>query len=141
MKTPGKAILIGIIIALIVGNTGIGWCQTAQTEEMPTTIIVHWSWDYRPGIDKKAYAEFTKRAVAAFMKVPGLIEFRANRNLLGSPYARATTVWRSLDDWAKFGGTKEWRAIEAELRTYVTNIHVELWGPTPLFPKPLRPGR
>jgi heme-degrading monooxygenase HmoA len=141
MKIPGKAILISITIALIVGAAGIGWCQPLKPEEMPTTIVVHWSWDYLPGMDKKAYAEFTKKAVASFMKAPGLIEFRANRNLLGSPHARATTVWRSLEDWAKFGQTKEWHEIEAELRTFVTNIHVELWGPAPLFPKPLRPGK
>ena len=33
------------------------------------------------------YFESAKKAIATFMKVPGLIEFRANRNVLGSPQA------------------------------------------------------
>lgn len=139
MKSTRKRFLIGLAIALVIGIAGTAWSQAPKPASMPTTIVVHWSYDYRPGIDKKAYAEFAKKAIATFMKVPGLIEFRANRNVLGSPQARATTVWRSLDDWAKFGGTKEWRAIEAALRTFVTNIQVEIWRPSPLVPKPVRP--
>jgi len=141
MKSTGKALLTGLVILFIMGVAVNSWCQAPKPEEMPTTIEVNWTWDFLPGMDKKAYAEFTKKAVAGLMKAPGLIEFRANRNVLGSPQARATSVWRSLTDWANYGGTKEWQEMEAELRTFVTNIHVEIWGPTPLVPKPVRPGK
>ena len=141
MKSTGKAFMIGLTIALIVVAANVAWCQDPKPAAMPTTVEVHWSWDYLPGMDKKAYAEFAKNAVATFMKAPGLIEFRANRNVLGSPQARATTVWKSLGDWAKFGETKEWATVQAQLRTFVTNIRVEIWGPSPLVPKPVRPGK
>jgi heme-degrading monooxygenase HmoA len=141
MKNTGKALVICLVTALIIGVAGYSWGQQPMPATMPTTIEVHWSWDYLPGIDEKAYAEFAKKAVASFAKAPGLIEFRANRNVLGSPQARATTVWRSLNDWANYGATKEWKEIEAALRTFVTNIQVEIWGPSPLIPKPVRPGK
>ncbi len=141
MNSTGKAFMIGIATALIMLAAGIAWCQGPQPSTMPATIEVHWSYDFLPGMDKKAYAEFSKTAIATFMKAPGLIEFRANRNVLATPQIRTTTVWQSIGDWAKFGESKEWEAIEAQLRTFVTNIRVEIWGPSPMVPKPLRPGQ
>ena len=133
--------MIGVATGLIMVAAGIAWCQGPQPSTMPTTIEVHWSWDFLPGTDQKAFAEFAKNSIATFLKAPGLIEYRANRNVLGSPQSRATTVWQSLSDWAKFAHSKEWAAIETQLRTFVTNIHVEIWGPSPTVPKPLRPGQ
>ncbi len=141
MKSSEKALVIGLTTALIMVATGIAWCQGPQPSTMPTTVEVSRSYDFLPGIDKKAYAEFAKNAVATFMKAPGLIEFRANRNVLGSPQVRTITVWQSLGDWAKFGETKEGEAVEAQLRTFATNIRVEIWGLSPVVPKPVRPGK
>jgi heme-degrading monooxygenase HmoA len=141
MNSTGKGFMIGLATGLILVAAGIAWCQDTKPSPLPTTVEVHWCWDFLPGMDKKAYAEFSKNAIGTFMKAPGLIEFRANRNLLGSPQGRATTVWRSLADWAKFGETKEWAAIETQLRTFVTNIRVEMWGASPLVPKPVRPSK
>jgi hypothetical protein len=31
--------------------------------------------------------------------------------------------------------------LESELRMFATNISIELWGPSPVVPKPLRPGK
>jgi hypothetical protein len=140
MNSTGKAFLVGLTTALVVVASGIAWCQDTKPAPIPTTVEVHWSYDFLPGIDKKAWGEFAKNSIATFMKAPGLIEFRANRNLLGSPQVRTTTVWQSLGDWAKFGETKEWAEVETQLRTFVTNIRVEIWGPSPVVPKPVRPG-
>ena len=30
---------------------------------------------------------------------------------------------------------------EPELRAFTANIDIELWGPSPLVPEPLRPGK
>ena len=140
MRILRQLSLAGLVIALIWGMTTIALCQASKPEDVPSTmIVVHWKYDYRPGIDKKAYAEFAKKSIATFLKAPGFIEFRANRNLLGSPQARATGVWRSAVDWAKFGQSPEWKAIETQLRTFATNIEVEMWGIGPLLPKPVRP--
>jgi hypothetical protein len=92
-------------------------------------------------MDQKAYLEFTENAKATYLKAPGLIEFRANWNVLGSPLCRVTSVWRSLGDWAKFAESKEAAALGTQLRKFVTNYRVEIWGPTPVTPKTLRPGQ
>jgi hypothetical protein len=141
MNSTGKVFLIGLMTALIVVASGIAWSQDTKPSPMPTTVEVNVSYDYLPGMDKKAYAEFAKNAIATIMKAPGLIEYRANWNMLGSPQVRTTTVWQSLSDWAKFAQSKEWAVVQTQLRTFTTNSHVEIWGPSPLVPKPLRPGQ
>ena len=103
-------------------------------------IEANTTWDLFPDIDREAYGEFAKKAVGAALKAPGIIEFRANRNMLGSPQVRSTSVFKTLADWASFTDSDEWRALEAELRIFATNIKVEVWGPSPVLPEPVRPG-
>jgi heme-degrading monooxygenase HmoA len=141
MNSTGKTFLIGLTTALIVVASGIAWCQDTKPATMPTTIEVHNTWDLLPGIDKNAYAEWVKNFIATILKQPGLIEFRAYRNVAGSPQARNTFVWQSLSDWAKFAQSKEWAEIDAKFRTFATNWRMEIWGIAPLVPKPLRPGQ
>jgi len=99
------------------------------------------TYDFLPGIDQQAYSEFAKKAIGAVLQAPGLVEFRAYRNMLGSPQVRLVTVWQTLEDWARFGESAAWQALEAEMRTFIVNNHTELWGPSPVVPEPLRPGR
>jgi heme-degrading monooxygenase HmoA len=139
MNSTEKAFIIGLATGLIMLVAGIAWCQGPQPSTMPTAVEVFQYYDFLPGMDQKAYAEFAKKVKATYMKAPGLIEFRGNRNMLGSPQVRITTVWRSLSDWAKFWEAKELAELEAKRRTFATNIHVEIWGPSPVTPKPIRP--
>jgi len=115
----------------------------AKAEEQNKTnqkVEVNLYYDLLPGIDQQAYQEWAKKAIAFVMQSPGLIEFRANRNVLGSPFVRSTTVWQTLTDWANFAQSEEWEKIAAELRdSFGVNIRVEIWGPSPIVPEPLRP--
>jgi hypothetical protein len=67
-------------------------------------------------------------------------EFRANRNVLGSPQVRTVSTWRSLEDWARFN-QGPWQSLQAELRGFATNIRVEIWGPSPILVEPIRPAK
>ena len=97
-------------------------------------------YDFVPGIDRAEYLEWAKKTIGMVMQTPGLIEFRAQRNALGSPYIRTTTVWNTQADWVNFTESVNWQEIEAELRAlYAVNIKVELWGPSPVVPEPLKP--
>jgi len=98
------------------------------------------SFDLVPGVDQDAYQSWAKKAVALVLQQPGLVELRANRNILGSPQVRIVTVWKSGADWAKFG-EGAWRPLESELLKFATNLKAELWGPSALVPEPLRPGK
>ena len=100
----------------------------------------HYCYDFLPGIDQQAYGELAKRIVGVILQQPGIVEFRANRNILGSPQARATGVWQTFADVANFMENL-WPTLESEFRTFVTNIRVEVWGPSPVVPQTLRPGK
>ncbi len=98
------------------------------------------AYDLLPGVNADTYGAWAKKAIATTLKQPGLVEFRAHRNLLGSPQVRTTTVWRSGPEWFAFADGA-WKAVEQELRGLATNVHMEVWGPSPLVPEPLRPGK
>jgi hypothetical protein len=99
------------------------------------------TYELRPNLDQQAYGEWAKKTIGVILQTFGVVEFRANRNLLGSPQVRATTVFQTLVDWSKFIDTDEWRTIEEELRAFATDILVEVWGPSPVLPEPVRPSK
>jgi len=104
-------------------------------------IEANMSWDLLHGVDVKAYGTWAKKAGESMAKQPGMIEFRASRNILGNPQIRISGMWKSLADWAKFIDGEVWRALEVELRSYATNLRIELWGPSPIIVEPLRPAK
>ena len=97
------------------------------------------TYDILPDVDPQIYSEFAEKVIGALLKAPGFIEFRGNRNLLGSPQARTTQVWQTLADWAKFTESAEYSELAAESRSFMTNMKVEIWGPSPVVPEPRRP--
>lgn len=97
--------------------------------------------DVLPAADQRIYAALAERAADAILRAPGLVEFRAHRNLLGSPQVRTTTVWRSLGDWAAARENRELQALEAQFRVLTTNMRVEIWGPSPVLAEPVRAAR
>jgi|SRR3990172_1147108 len=102
-------------------------------------IEVAFTYDFHPNIDEEAYAKLAKRATMMMLSSKGFIEFRAHRNITGSPHVRRTSVWESLADWAALAQNPEFQKLTAEFRTYVNNLDVQLWGPSPLVPEPIRP--
>ena len=99
------------------------------------------SWDLLPAVDVKAYGAWSKKTAETTTKQPGMVEFRASRNMLGNPQVRVSVMWKSLADWARFAESDVWHSLEAECRSFATNIRVELWGPSPVMPEPLRPAK
>ena len=101
-------------------------------------IEVTTTWNLKADIDLQAYEAFSKRAISLYLNAPGCVEFRAHRNLLGSPTVRTTCVWQSLADWAKFFESADSQALGTELATFATNVETQLWGPSPIIPEPQR---
>ncbi len=102
-------------------------------------IEVVFTYNFHSGINEDAYAGIARQATKLMRSAPGFIEFRAHRNLLGSPHVRRTSVWRSLADWAALAQEPEFQQLTAEFRTFVTKLEVQIWGPSPLVPEPLKP--
>jgi heme-degrading monooxygenase HmoA len=99
------------------------------------------TYDVLPGVDLKAYGAWAKKTAEAMARQPGVMEFRASRNVLGTPQVRTSVMWKSLAEWATFAESDVWRSVQAELRTFATNIREELWGPSPVMPEPIRPSK
>ncbi len=104
-------------------------------------IEVNKTYDLLPGIEQPAYLEYSKRALATILKSPGLVEIRSQRSLLGSPQVRLTLLWQTLADWAKFAESPERQILDSELFKFATHVGLEIWGPSPAVPEPLRPGK
>ena len=101
-------------------------------------IEIAFTYDFLPGVDEKAYARFARKATAMMLSAPGFIEFRAHRNLLGAPHVRRTSVWETFAHWAALAEQPEFQQMTVEFRKYVTNLDVQIWGPSPLVPDPVR---
>lgn len=96
-------------------------------------------WDIHP--DKvEAYQRWTKSAIERTLAVPGVIEFRAYRTSVGSLQVVITYEFADLATWAAWRANTEVEKVLDELRTLTTNVTSELWGPSPVVPKPIRPG-
>jgi len=102
-------------------------------------VEVDFTYDFLPDIDERAYARIAKQATQLMVQSDGFIEFRAHRNLVGSPHVRRTSVWKSLSHWAALAQREDFQRLTADFRSYVTNLEVQFWGPSPLIPGPIRP--
>lgn len=98
-------------------------------------------YDLQPGVDQQAYQAWAKKAIGNVLQAPGVVEFRAYRNMMASPQVRSTAVFKTMADWANYAESSGWLALKAELiDQYATNVCVDVWGPSPVVPEPLRPG-
>ena len=102
-------------------------------------VEVTFTYDIYPNIDEDAYRKLARKATAMMVNADGFIELRANRNLLGSPHVRRTSVWKSLAHWAAFAEQPDFQKLTHEFRKFVTHTNVNLWGPSPFVPDPIRP--
>lgn len=102
-------------------------------------IEVTFTYDFIPGYDEEAYTDLVRRATHIMSMADGFVEFRAHRNLIGNPHVRRTSVWSSVTDWALVAQQPEFQQINEEFRTFVTHLDVQLWGPSPLTPNPVKP--
>jgi hypothetical protein len=102
-------------------------------------IEVNKTFNVRPDADQKALMEYRKKAIGTLLQTPGVVEVRAHRNVLGTPQMRLTVVWQTLADWGKFAESDKRFAFDDELRTFASDIRIEVWAPSPTVPEPLHP--
>jgi len=102
-------------------------------------VEVAFTYDFIPNFDVAAYTKVARDATQIMLSSKGFIEFRANRNMMGSPNVRRTSVWQNLSDYALMAQSHEFQKVTQEFRKFVTNIDVQIWGPSPISPEPIRP--
>ena len=102
-------------------------------------IEVEFTYDILNDIDEDAYSRLARKATIMMLNAEGFIELRANRNLLGSPHVRRSSIWESMEHYSRLAEDPEFQKITHEFRKYVTHMEVILWGPSPYVPEPIRP--
>ena len=91
-----------------------------------------------PGDKLEAYSKWSEGAVKRLL-IPPLIEFRAYRPVVGASLAVIIGEFADLAAWAAWRSNKETEKLVAELETFAVNMSNEVWGPSPIVPKPIRP--
>lgn len=102
-------------------------------------VLYIMKWDVHP--DKaEAYLKWTQGAIQRTLAVPGVVEFRAYRPASGASQVAITYQFADMEAWAAWQSHEDTQEVLDELHTLVLNVTIELWGPSPVVPEPIRPG-
>jgi antibiotic biosynthesis monooxygenase (ABM) superfamily enzyme len=97
-------------------------------------------WNILPD-KEEPYKKWAQSAIKRFMAIPGIVEFRGYRQTTGSHDIVVTYEFNDFASWAAWYSHADFQTILEELRNFTTNRSAELWGPSPIVPKPIRPGK
>lgn len=140
MSKP-KIIVLIALIAFACSMTAIGNARAAVAREKPEfgRVLFVQKWNIRP--DKvDAYREWAPGAIGRSL-APGVVEFRGFRPASGKFEVVITHEFADLAAWASWYANEDIQKVLNELRTLVTNLTRELWGPSPIVQAPVRPAK
>jgi antibiotic biosynthesis monooxygenase (ABM) superfamily enzyme len=89
----------------------------------------------------EAYVRWSEGAIKRLFSVPGVIEFRGYRMAVGSHQVVCTYEFADLASYGHWRENKEIQKVYDESYTLTLNLTSEIWGPSPVVPKPIRPGK
>jgi antibiotic biosynthesis monooxygenase (ABM) superfamily enzyme len=103
-------------------------------------VLVVMKWNIHP--DKvEAYLKWTEGAIKRTVAAPGVVEFRAYRPVSGAFQVAITYEFSDLATWATWYDNADVQKVLDELHTVAVNVSIEVWGPSPVVPAPVRPGK
>ena len=104
-------------------------------------MVLHiMKWDIHP--DKvEAYNAWAKTTIPVLLAIPGLVEFRGYRPVTGSSQIVTTYEFDDLTAWAAWYAREDVQRLTDERHTFTINEFSEIWGPSPIVPAPIRPGK
>jgi len=94
-------------------------------------------WDIRPE-KREEYAKWAEGTIRRIMEMPGIAEFRGYRPATGSHEVAVTYEFPDMNAFTSWVSNEEVQKLFVEARSYCENITSELWGPSPVVPKPIR---
>jgi quinol monooxygenase YgiN len=95
-------------------------------------------WNIHP--DKvEDYLKWTESAVKRTLAAPGVVEFRAYRPATGASQVVTTYEFADMATWAAWQSDEDVQKVLDELRALALNVNIEVWGPSPVVPEPIRP--
>jgi len=103
-------------------------------------VLYVMKWNVHP--DKlEAYAKWTQSAVQRSLAAPGVVEFRAYRAATGTHRIVITYEFADMAAWATWESNEQIQKVRDELNAIAIDVTTEVWGPSPVVPKPIRPGK
>ena len=102
-------------------------------------VLYVMKWNILPD-KKEEYTQWSQGAIGRTLAVPGLVEFRAYWPATGGWHVVVTYEFADLAGWVAFYEHPDFQNVLEELRTLVTNLTTEVWGPSPVVSAPIRPG-
>ncbi len=88
----------------------------------------------------ETYPQWAQGVIPRTLGVPGVVEFRAYRPATGTHQVVITYEFANMADWAAWQSSETIQQILDEVHLYTTNLKIEVWGPSPIVPQPIRPG-
>ena len=90
---------------------------------------------------QEAYLKWVEGAVKRSLAVPSVVEFRAYRPAAGSSQIASTWEFADMAAWAAWSSSADVQKLQGELNQFALNGSNEVWGPSPMTPVPIRPGK
>ena len=89
----------------------------------------------------EAYAKWVKSSIQRQMAVKGVVELRAYRAAAGTHRIVAIYEFADMAARAAWQTHEDVQKTRDELEVFATDVTTELWGPSPIYPVPIRPGK
>lgn len=103
-------------------------------------VLYCFKWNVHP--DKvESYPTWAQSAIRRTLAAGGVTEFRGYRPASGAFEVVVTYEFADMAAWATWYHRDNVQQVIAELRTIANNIAIDLWGPSPIVPQPIRPAR
>ena len=93
-------------------------------------------WDINPARGE-AYDNWAVKAIRRSLSIPGVVEVRAYRPIAGQSQVVVTFDFNDFESWSAWFNDPQVQIIFNELSSMATNVHRELWEPSPLIPEPI----
>ena len=90
---------------------------------------------------QEAYLKWVEGAVKRSLAVPSVVEFRAYRPAAGSSQIASTWEFADMAAWAAWSSSADVQKLQSELHQFALDLTIEVWGPSPVVPVPIRPGK
>jgi quinol monooxygenase YgiN len=102
-------------------------------------VLCVFKWNIHP--DKmEAYAAWAQSAIQLTLAAGGVSEFRGYRPASGAFQVVVTYEFETMVAWAAWQEKEAVQAVITELHTLAADVNTELWGPSPIVPRPIRLG-
>lgn len=86
------------------------------------------TYNLAPGIGEDLHQDLLREMLTTLLHDKKILEFRSQRNLMGSPSSKLSIFWEHATHWAAFIEMEEWQKLLRKLGPRTTDLRIELWS-------------